>query len=116
LADKPKYQDMKKSILLFVLIMAAVAVNAQRIVVKTADLPKAIIENVAKDYAGFTVKEAVKVVADNVVTYEVVVAKGTTMETLLYDKDGKFVKKLTVKAGTTVKKAQAATSSAPVKK
>jgi hypothetical protein len=107
---------MKKSILLFVLIMAAVVVNAQRVVVKTADLPKAITENVAKDYAGFTVKEAVKVVANNVVTYEVVVIKGTTTETLLYDKDGKFVKKLTVKAGTTVKKAPVATNPVPVKK
>ncbi|HVN57241.1 MAG TPA: hypothetical protein VMT63_02990 [Bacteroidales bacterium] len=96
---------MKKVLLLAVLFMSAMIINAQtRTVVKTADLPKALTENVAKDYAGFTIKEATKVVTNNVVTFEVVVVKGTTTDTLVYDKDGKFVKKVTAKTGTPEKK------------
>jgi hypothetical protein len=41
------------------------------------------------------------VTANNQVTYEVVIVKGTTTETLVYDKDGKFVNKLVPKTGTT---------------
>lgn len=46
------------------------------------------------NYAGFTIKEASSMTANNVVTYHVIVAKGSTTETLVYDKDGMFVKKL----------------------
>ena len=95
---------MKKLLFITVLLMAALVVNAQRTPVKVADLPKAITDNVAKDYVGFTIKDAAKVVANNVTTYEVVVVKGTTSQTLVYDNAGKFVKKVEVKAGTTVKK------------
>jgi len=83
-----------------VLVMGALVVNAQRTPVKVADLQKSITDNVAKDYVGFTIKDATKVVENNVVTYEVVIAKGTMQETLSYDNTGKFLKKLTVKAGT----------------
>jgi len=96
---------MKKVLLVLVLIMAALVVNAQTqatttqvkdtvIVVKIADLPKAITDNVAKDYAGFTIKDATSTVTNNVLTYNVVIVNGTVTETLVYDKDGKFVKKL----------------------
>ena len=89
--------------------MAALIVNAQttkttvtnakstRTSVKVADLQKAITDNVAKDYVGFTIKEASSVTTNSAVTYDVVVVKGTTTETLVYDKDGKFVKKVTQK-------------------
>jgi hypothetical protein len=87
-----------------VMIIAAVAVNAQRTPVKTADLQKTITDNIAKDYAGFTIKEATKVVSNSVTTYEVVITKGTNQETLLYDNNGKFVKKVGASAGTTEKK------------
>ena len=96
---------MKKVLLIAVLVMSAMIINAQtRVAVKTTDLPKALTESVAKDYAGFTIKSATKVVANNVASYEVVVVKGTTTETLVYDKDGKFVKKVTAKTGTPEKK------------
>ena len=75
--------------------------------IKVADLPKAITDNIAKDYAGYTIKEATSVTANNSVTYNVVVVKGTATETLVYDKDGMFVKKLphsTVKHHSTKKK------------
>ena len=102
---------MKKVLFVLVLMMAAIVVNAQaksattqaqstRASVKVADLPKAVPDNVAKDYAGFTIKEAVGVTANNTLTYEVVIVKGTTSETLVYDKDGKFIKKMTQKVVT----------------
>lgn len=96
---------MKKVIVVFVLIMAVLAVNAQTTVTTTtkvmpvrttvlaADLQKTITDNIATDYVGYTIKEATKVVDNNVVTYEVVVVKETTTETLVYDTDGKFIKK-----------------------
>jgi hypothetical protein len=106
---------MKKVFFVLVLFVAALAVNAQQDTVKTtkskstttvapqqavrasvkvADLPKPIADNVAKDYAEFTIKEATSVTLNNVVTYEILISKGTASETLLYDKDGKFLKKL----------------------
>ena len=90
-------------------MMGALVVNAQRTLVSVVELQKAITDNVAKDYVGFTIKEATKVVENNIVSYEVVVAKGTTQETLLYytllyDIDGKFLKNLTLKADTVKKK------------
>lgn len=97
---------MKKVLVVLVLIMAVLAVNAQTIettttkvtVVRTtvlvADLQKAITDNIATDYVGYTVKEAAKLVENDVVTYEVVVVKDTETETLVYDNEGKFLKKL----------------------
>jgi len=98
---------MKKVLIVLVFILAVMAVNAQtttkttvtkekplRAVVLVADLQKPIADNVAKDYAGYTIKEAASLTANNVVTYEVVVVKDMTTETLVYDKDGNFVKKL----------------------
>jgi len=101
---------MKKAVIVLVLIIAVMVANAQttktavvkekplRAVVMVADLQKPITDNIAKDYAGYTIKEAASVTANNVVTYEVVVVKGTTTATLVYDKDGVFVKKLPVPA------------------
>jgi hypothetical protein len=97
---------MKKVLLVLVLVMAVLAVNAQvtkttvvkekplRAVVMVADLQKAITDNIAKDYVGYSIKEAASVTLNNVLTYEVVVTKGTLVETLVYDKDGKFINKL----------------------
>ena len=78
-------------------MVAVLAVNAQitHTPVKVADLPKAITDNIAKNYAGFTIKEATKVTENNVVSYDVMINKGTMSETLVYDKDGKFLRKMT---------------------
>lgn len=98
---------MKKVIFALVLFMAVITVNAQavktsvltaktlRATVELTDLQKAITDNIAKDYVGFTVKEAASLTTDNVVTYEVVIFKDTLSETLVYDKDGAFLKKNT---------------------
>jgi adenine C2-methylase RlmN of 23S rRNA A2503 and tRNA A37 len=97
---------MKKVLVVLVLVMAVLAVNAQTTApaakeksvstpVMVADLQKAITDNIAKDYVGYTIKEATSVTSeDGTVKYKVVVVKGTTTETLVYDKEGKFVKKL----------------------
>ena len=97
---------MKKVLFVLVLIMAVLAVNAQatkttatkempvRTTVLVADLQKTITDNIAKDYVGYTMKEAASVTSNGIVTYEVVVVKGTTTETLVYDKNGVFVKKI----------------------
>jgi len=97
---------MKKVLIVLVLVMAVLAVNAQipettttkvtpvRTSVLVADLQKDITDNIATDYVGYTIKEATKVVENDIVTYEVVVVNDTATETLVYDKDGKFLKKL----------------------
>jgi hypothetical protein len=104
---------MKKVLFVLVLMMAVLAansqptkttvINAQAVTtsVKVADLQKAITDNIAKDWAGFEIKSATSITEKNAVTYEVVVAKGTTVETLVYDKDGKFVNKFVPKVATT---------------
>jgi len=97
---------MKKVLFILVLMISVVAVNAQTAksttakakstptTIQVADLQKPITDNIAKDYAGYTIKEASGITANNVLTYHVVVVKGSSTETLVYDKDGKFVKKL----------------------
>jgi hypothetical protein len=105
---------MKKLLFVMVLVMGALVVNAQRTPVKVADLQKSIVDNITKDYAGFTIKEATKVVENNVVTYDVAIAKGTTQETLCYDSSGKFLKKLEAKTGV-AKTGQKPASKPPTK-
>lgn len=87
-----------------ILAMAVVAVNAQRTPVKAGDLPKPVSEYLTKSFPGFTVKEAIKEVTNNVTTYEVTAVKGTTQETMIFDNAGKFLKKVTAKEGTVEKK------------
>ena len=48
--------------------MGALVVNAQRTPVKVTDLQKSITDNITKDYAGFVIKDATKVIENNVVT------------------------------------------------
>ena len=88
---------MKRLSFIMALMLVVVALNAQitKVAVKVSDLPKAITENVAKNYTGFTIKDATKVTENNVVSYDVMINKGTTSETLVYDKDGKFLRKMT---------------------
>ena len=97
---------MKKVLSILVIMMSVLTVNAQsaktsttktkpeKMTVKVADLQKSITDNIAKDYPGFTIKEATCIKANNTTTYDVVVTKGSTSETLVYDNNGAFVKKL----------------------
>lgn len=80
-----------------VFFMGVLVANAQmsHTKVKPADLPKAITENVTKDYSGYMIKDATKVTDNKTITYDVKITKGNTSETLVYDKDGKFLRKMT---------------------
>ena len=99
-----------------VLVMSALIVNAQTTPVKVADLQKSITDNITKDYAGFTIKSANKVVENNVARFDVVIAKGTMQETLCYDNNGKFIKKMEAKGGMAKPDTKTASKPAPPKK
>jgi hypothetical protein len=110
---------MKKLALIMAFMMAVLAVNAQvsHVAVKATDLPKAITDNIAKNYTGFTIKEAHKVTENNIVSYNVLINKGNTSETLVYDKDGKFLRKMTPHTASTPNtENKPADKSTPVKK
>ena len=104
---------MKKAFFILALFIGALAVNARpyasklmstmtivttqqtvKTPVKPADLPKPITDNIAKDYVGYSIKEANSVKLNDTMTYEVVLSKGTESFTLVYDKDGNFLKKM----------------------
>ena len=104
---------MKKLILLSVMCCAILFANAQtntkttttndkttaidqnksKTPVQTKDLLKAITDNITKDYPGYKIMESYKITEKDVITYEVIVEKGTTKVKLIYDKDGKFLHK-----------------------
>jgi hypothetical protein len=92
---------MKKLAFIMVLMMVAFIVNAQeqRTPIKVTDLQKSITNNISKDYPGFIIKEANRVVNKGTVCYEVMIDKGTTTETLLYNDEGKFMRKEGMKTG-----------------
>jgi hypothetical protein len=116
---------MKKVILLLVLGLAVTFVNAQdttkstkktttktnattdksiKTPVKTADLLKAITDDLATNYKDYTVTSAFKVIKGDVTKYSVNVEKGTSKFRLFYDADGKFLNKVdSVKPTTTTK-------------
>jgi hypothetical protein len=85
---------MKKAALFLVLAFMFGMINAQtKVEIKPKDLSKVITDNIAKDYVGFTIDKAYKVTKDKVVSYEVIVMKGSEHQKLLYDAAGKFTKK-----------------------
>jgi hypothetical protein len=110
---------MKRITLILTFMLAVLTLNAQitRVAVKPADLPKTITDNVTKAYAGYTVKGATKITENKVVTFDVIITKGTASETLVYDKDGKFLRKVAPKTATISKTGQKpADKPAPAKK
>jgi hypothetical protein len=107
---------MKKLMFVMVLLMSALVINAQRTPIKVIDLQKSITDNITRDYAGFIIKDATKVVTNKVTTYEVVITKGNASETLLYDKDGKFLNKVMAKTGMVETTGHKPTAHKPVHK
>lgn len=99
-----------------VLVMGALVLNAQKTPVKITDLQKSITDNITKDYAGFTIKSADKLVENNVITYNVVIVKGNMQETLCYDNAGKFLKKMEAKGGMAKTEAKPGSKPNPPKK
>ena len=102
---------MKKVLFVLVMSFAIVFVNAQdsktsppkskvekvtspsRVPVKPADILPAIKASVAKDYAGYNLEKTYKIETKGVITYEVHVKKEASVLVLVYDKEGKFIKK-----------------------
>ncbi len=72
-------------------------------VVKTTELPKAIQEDLTKNYASYTVKTAYKIDKSNVITYKILVTKGATELALMYDSAGKLTSSKVVPKTTTTK-------------
>lgn len=94
--------------------VAKTATVPGKTVVKEADLLQPIKDNIAKDYAGAKVMKAFKNEVKGVVTYEVhITAKDGVKWTLVYDKDGKFIKKEEMKKP--VVKTAPKTEAAPAK-
>ncbi len=109
---------MKKLLLIPVFLIAFVAVRAQGdtkgkvtfnvsnsllsspkyVDVPVDELPKVITSNVSREHSGFTIKEArwdwsTTLVPNNIFIYDVLITDGKKDEVLLYNKDGKFLKK-----------------------
>jgi hypothetical protein len=90
---------MKKIMLMLIMAVAILSANAQtRTDVKTPDLLSAITNTIAKDYVGSTITHATKVETNGVTTFEVVITKGKEASILVFDKDGKFLRKEAAKA------------------
>ena len=85
---------MKRIILMTVVAIFATVVFAQtKTELKPADLLKPITEYVAHNMTTFTILKAFKVDSKGVITFDVIVAKGAEKRLLVFDKDGKFIKK-----------------------
>jgi hypothetical protein len=104
---------MKKTVLIMVFtLMVATFINAQsRVEVKSSDLPKAITENITKDFSGFTIQNAFKINSNNLTSYEVTVQKGANRERLEYDSSGMFVKKEPIEHASVLKPMHKSTAS-----
>jgi len=89
---------MKKLALLMSAVLFTVFAFAQtKTELKPADLSKPAAEYIAKNFVGYTIDKVFKCDNKGTVTSEVMVAKGTDKQTLVFDKDGKFLKKEAVK-------------------
>jgi hypothetical protein len=95
-------ENVKKAALLVILIFGLSAmVSAQtKTAVKVTDLQKGITDNITKNYAGYTIKDAFKVETNKVITYDVDVVKGAKNMCLSYDNSGKFLNVMEPKAKT----------------
>ena len=91
---KTIFGTLKKLALVLTLIFGiSVLANAQvKTAVKTSDLQKSITDNITKDYAGYTIKNAYKVDHNKMISYQVDVVKDNKVVCLSYDNNGKFLK------------------------
>ena len=85
---------MKNLFLVIVLSLVVVSANAQRTPVKVSLLPEPLPKFLNTNYPGFVIEKAERIVTNNnEVSYETVITKGTTKETLVFDKNGTFLRK-----------------------
>ena len=62
--------------------------------IKKSELPTAVQESIKKDYAGYKIEEAAKIVSNGITTYEAEVEKGEKSFDLIFDVNGKLLKKI----------------------
>jgi hypothetical protein len=85
---------MKRIILLVVSLCFASFLFAQKTTeIKTNQLPKAVTKYVTDNMPGSTISKAVKIEDGKTVQYGTVVDSKGRKHILIFDKDGKFVKK-----------------------
>jgi hypothetical protein len=85
---------MKKIIIFSIFFfLSVIAFSQTKTELQVAELQKPIKEHIEKNFDGFSIGKIFKVDAKGTITYDVCVAKGTTYEKLIYDKEGKFLKK-----------------------
>jgi hypothetical protein len=88
---------MKKALFILLLGLFTTAVFAQtKTEVKPGDLAKPVTDYIMKNYSGFTIDKAFKVDSKGVITWDVIVSKDKLKEKLEFDKDGKFIKQITM--------------------
>jgi hypothetical protein len=88
---------MKKIIFILVLFVAAIKANGQAAVlikdkfdrtpIEIADIQNHITDHITRNYPGFIINQATRVVKSNVITYEIIIVQGTTTDTLFYDQN-----------------------------
>ncbi len=61
--------------------------------IKKSELPSVILEALKKDYADFELEEAARIETKGVITYEAEVEKGKMSLELVFDTNGKLIKK-----------------------
>ena len=62
--------------------------------IEQKDLPASVKNSLAKEYADYKVKEAAKISADGVTTYEAEVTQGKKSFDFIFDANGKLLKKV----------------------
>ena len=68
--------------------------KSDRTPIKISELKTPITELIIKDYAGFIVNQATRIVTKNIITYEIIIVQGTTTDTLIFDQNYSFVRKI----------------------
>jgi hypothetical protein len=120
-----KTQKMKKvTLTLFIALFSMMVFAQTKTEMKPSELPKSITDYIAQNVKAFTIFKAFKVDSKGVITYDVVVTKGSDKRILVFDKDGKFMKKGDQETKETLKSApdtkpkttQPATKTEPAKK
>ncbi len=99
---KTTIENVKKFALMLTLLFGISAlVSAQsKTPIKIADLQKSITDHIAKDYAGYTIKDAFKKENNKVTTFDVDIAKGNQTVCLAFDQSGKFLKVIEPKSNS----------------
>ena len=85
--------DQNKKDMSVVLDAQGVIKEVETTILKS-DLPKAVQSTLAKDYAGYKIEEAATIMSNGVVTFEAEVEKGEKSFDLIFDKEGKLLKKI----------------------